>query len=215
MTSRLTHYFQETAEEPELHPKARYWRSVLESGRAKSAVCELRRERRGIVGYGPAKLYVTFFDANGEMIASPDEVDWEPELDAELVRLKVRARTPANEAERTGLMFGRRFGQLGVEYGDGYVNAVLIERLHDQGFAEVPSVADKLRRIHENKPSHDGRAYRACAEAIDGVIKSRAHALARDLGYPPDEAAAILGDAMAYFLDEEYSITSRSALGFG
>ncbi len=212
MMTSLSHYFGNKAA-PELHPKARFWRSLLESGRAAKAVCEFRRPWQGL-GFAPAKLYVSFFDEHGHEILSPDEVDWDPELDAELVTLGVPARTPENEAERTGMMLGRRFVQLQAEFGDGYFNAVLVEQLREKGFAAQPAVAAKLNAIHENAPSHDGHLYASCVEAIDGVLRSRAQALTVNLHYDPEKAAAILADAMAYFLDEEYSITSRKTLGF-
>ncbi len=212
--SNLGHYFEksEAGKEADLHPEARYWSHLLKSGQAQSAVCEFYRRRQGRM-FAPAKLYVCFLDEHGNSISSPDEVDWDPELDAELVKLGVRARTEPNEVERTGMMFGRRFGQLQTQYGDGYFNAVLIDQLEKKGFADEPPVREKLKYIHENQPSHEGSAYASCVDAIDGVITSRAQGL-MDLKYSPEEAARILIAAMAYFLDEQYSITSRKALGF-
>lgn len=208
--SDLDHYFQEPAA-PQLHPRARFFAERIQRGLVREPRCEFWRRRQGLA-FGPARLFL--FDAADAGRTPPIEVDWEPELDAELVRLKVKAKNPQNESERLGMMFGFRFGQLEAEHGNAFFNAVLYEQLQTSGFASFASVKEKLELIHEYQPNREGRSYGRCVGDIKEVIKSNAQALTRDLGYSPAQAKQILADAVAYFLDEHYSITSRRMLGF-
>lgn len=208
--SNLDQYFQGPAA-PELHPRARFFAERIRRGEVKDSRCEFWRRRHGL-DFGPARLFL--FDAADSGRTPPIEIDWEPELDAELVRLKVKAKDPQNESERLGMMFGFRFGQLEAEYGNAFFNAVLYEQLQTSGFVSFPSVKEKLDQIHEYQPNRDGRSYSRCVDDINAVIKSNAQGLTRDLGYSPDQAKQILAGAIAYFLDEHYSITNRQMLGF-
>lgn len=209
--STLDRYF-EPSDDEEIHPKLRYWRSLLESGRATRAVCDFWRKRQGL-SFLPARIYVFFFDAAGEPV-DKDQHDWDPELNQELLGLGVRARDAKNEGERMGMMFGVLFEGVRIDFGEGFFNAVLLEQLHTSGLAALPPVAAVLTDIPSPSPLGDSPQHAACARAVDGVLSGAANVLTKRLGYSRDEATVILGLAMAYFLDERFSITNRRQLGF-
>ena len=49
---------------------------------------------------------------------------------------------------------------------------------------------------------------------IENTLKEVARDLATDLGYERSEAKSILASAVAYYLDERFSVTNRRMLGF-
>ena len=210
--SKLSELLQQQTTNGEQHPKARYWSEILESGEAASIECEFKRPREPL-GFGRARLFVTLRDRDGQPLGPPDEADWDPELDADLLALGCRAGSPANEAERAGMMFGSRFSQLEAEYGPAWFIAVLVKEIGEV-FAGEPKVEEKLKAVHEYEPSTESKAYARAVGAIDGVIEGRGHALTRKLGYSAEEAKAILDEAMAWFLDDKFMITTRQSLGF-
>lgn len=209
--SKLMAFIQDTNSERELHPKARYWRELLETGRAATIECTFVR-RREPLGFGPARLIVGALDASGAQVMPPDDVGWDPELDADLVRLGARAISLANETERTGMVFGSRFSELEAEYGSGWFDAVLVQEVREI-FAGEPLVEEKLRSINGYRPSMDTDRYPRAIRDIDAVVQGRAHALASMLRYTPEQARGILDGGMAYFLDEKFMISSRASLG--
>lgn len=209
--SKLMQFLTSGDERREFHPKARYWRSMLEAGKAATLECEFLRERQGL-GFGPARLYVTLLDSAKRPIGPPDEVAWDPEIDTDLLELKARARTLANEAERTGMAFGSRFSQLESAYGSAWFNAVLVKQVREL-FGDEPAVRAKLEAIAEDSPSIDSALYQRCVSEIEGVIADRGKALSTWLGYTQDQARDILDKGMAYFLDEKFMLTSRALLG--
>ncbi len=70
----------------------------------------------------------------------------------------------------------------------------------------------KLRKV-QNTPNHEGKSYGRCREAIADAISGRAHELKDKLGYSENEAKPILVHAIARYLDERFSVTSRRRLG--
>lgn len=201
-------YFESKPDAP-MHPKVRFWQSKQDQGAR--LVCELLRERDAL-SFGPASLFVSFLDEQGNDMQSPDEVDWDPRLNDALLELKVRAVTPENEAKRFGLVLRERFAEPEERFGDGFFNAVLIEYIDGSPFAKEPPISEKRPFIHAHRASRDGSSFEACWNEINGIIVLCAHDLTA-LDYELHQAVPILSGALAEYLDERFSITSRRRLG--
>ncbi len=107
--------------------------------------------------------------------------------------------------------------QPGREFGDGFFNGVLIEFLSESDLSQQPVIAKVLKHISANRPRRDGKrlnSYDVCKEMIENAIRGRAHELKGQLDYPEDDAKAILVRALARYLDERFSVSSRRRLGF-
>jgi hypothetical protein len=202
-------YFESKPDAP-MHPKVRFWRDRQKNGAR--LVCELIRERNAL-SFGPAMLYISFLDEHGKDMQSPDEVPWDSRLNDELLRLKVRAVTPENESKRFGLVLRDRLAEPEEQFGDGYFNAVLIQYIRESPFAQEPPIQEKLPFIHAYQASSDGNSFKACWEEIDAIIVQCARDLTA-LDYKQQQAVPILSGALAEYLDERFSITSRQRLGF-
>jgi len=189
------------------HPRLRHWQKLKQGGAR--LLVEVRRERRGLDVSHPV-LYVTI--ATGDQERLEDEL-WSDELQHGLVKLGVRAISDENESLRFGISFADAFEPAEDRVGDGFFNSVLIDVLKQGPLAE--RLAEQIRQIHVLPPSRDSRSYPDCRDLILGAIRGRARELARDLGYPEPRANKILGDALAIYLDDRFSITERRQLGWG
>jgi hypothetical protein len=189
------------------HPQLRHWQK-LQQGGARLRV-EVRRERRGL-DIGHPVLCVTI--AIGDQERLEDET-WSDELHRGLVKLGVRAISDDNESLRFGLAFADALEPAEELVGDGFFNSVLIDVLRHGPLAK--RLAEQLLQIHVLSPSRDGRSYSNCRELIVGAIQGRACELRRDLHYPEPQAENVLGDALAIYLDDRFSITERRRLGWG
>lgn len=193
------------------HPKLRYWRSLLQRHSQAELRVELRRERDGLT-FLPASLYVSAVAPDGTVL-SCDQEPWEDELNLTLVREGFRAPNEENEAMRFGLMLRHLFRPIETRFGDGYFNAVLIDYLKASGFADHPEVKAKLDAIHEYTPPQSSAA-NDCRERLRSVLVQCARWLVDNLKYQRATAEDILGGAVAYYLDERYSITNRRLMGW-
>jgi hypothetical protein len=203
------HYFQ-SPPEAATHPKVRFWQARQKNGARLE--CTLIRER-DVLSFGPARLYIRFLDQHGDDQESPDQVDWDARLNDELLRLQVRAVTPDNEIKRFALVLRDRLAEPEERFGDGLFNAVLTEYVDGSAFANEPAVKEKRRFIGAACASRDGGFFSDCWDAIDAGIVACAKDLIA-LGYDRQQAVQILSGALAEYLDERFSITSRQALGF-
>jgi hypothetical protein len=104
---------------PTVHPKVTYWQTSLKKGQASRLRVTFHREKNGLV-FGLAKLYVHFHNQAGEDVQSPDEIDWDERVNAELVKLKANALSKDNEAERFGMVFNDRLAFAENRFGDGF-----------------------------------------------------------------------------------------------
>lgn len=192
------------------HPRLRHWQKLKEGG-ARLHV-EVRREPRGRLDVGHPILYVTIAtDAAGRQQPIEDEI-WSDELHRGLVKLGVRAISDDNESLRFGIAFAGAFEPAEDRVGDGFFNSVLIDVLKQGPLAA--RLAEQISQIHVLSPSRGSRSYQDCKDLIVGAIQGRARELTRDLGYPEPEANEILGDALAIYLDDRFSITERRRLGW-
>lgn len=205
--ANINEYFQAEDDGWFDHPRLRHWKELLGAG-ARLQV-EVRRPQHGL-DEGRAELYVSI-KGNGQ--ARLEHEDWSDELHRGLLKLGVRATSPANEALRFGLAFVGAFQSAEDRVGDGFFNSVLIYTLKQGPLAE--RLASVLAQVHVLRPSSEGSSYADCRDLIVGAIRGRARELARDLAYPEPEANSILTSALELYLDDRFSITERRLLGFG
>jgi hypothetical protein len=128
----------------------------------------------------------------------------------------VRAVSPEQEAERFALGLRAAFRRAERDYGDGYFNAVLIDLIKDSDLTQHHEIAEVLKYAYANRPHQEGGAsdrYTNCRELIAGAISGRARELTGSLNYAQDQAKQILVSALARYLDERFSVSSRRRFG--
>ncbi len=203
-------FFEANAAKP-LSPDVRRWSVSLARARAagKAAVCHFDRERDGLV-FKPARLFL--FGRDGAVDVDPLEAPWSLALHEWLVREKVRAETPENEAERFGFALNDKFAPLELRFGDGFFNAVLVHFLREQGFGEAEPSREILRAIYEPHAAK-GEHATICEEMINAVLVGVADDL-KQLDYGEGVRESILASSIACYLDERFNITNAKLLGF-
>lgn len=185
-------------------PEARRWEAIAKGRRM---ACEFLRRRDGL-SWEPAQLQVSFPDTD---LPAEQPVFWDRELDDWLLSHKVAAITPRNEAERFGYRLAPLFEPVLERYADGYFNSVLLAYLNSSELANRPTIREKLGAVHAF-PLPPSREADDCLERIKQVLAATARTLSSLYG---DRALAetILCDAIAYFLDDRFNISTREALG--
>ena len=71
-----------------------------------------------------------------------ETVPWDDELNDGLIRLKVRAVSTEQEAERFALGLRAALRKVEREFGDGYFNAVLVDLITDNDLTRYPEIAE-------------------------------------------------------------------------
>jgi len=194
-----------------LPPDARRWSVALKRAETQGhhAVCRFDRERDGLV-FKPARLFL-FIRKDGSDIEVLD-APWSTALHEWLVREKIRAEAPDNEAERFGFALNERFAPTELRFGDGFFSAVLVHYLREQGFGDAAASKEALDAIYEPHAAK-GEHATTCAEMIEEVLVGVAEDLKR-LEYGGEIREAILAASIASYLDERFNITNSKLLGF-
>ena len=97
-------------------------------------------------------------------------------------------------------------------YGDGYLNAVLVDLLDDSDLSKGDEIAEVRKYVHTNAPERN-RSYDACRELIASEIGGRAAELRHKLKYKPEEIKEVMTKALAIYLDERFSVSNRRMFG--
>lgn len=203
-------FFDKSDESP--HPRLRDWKTRLATKSASASVDVFRPN--GEFGQGRPEMYVQFTERGKP--THLDTVPWDDDLNAGLILLKVRSVSPEQEAERFALGLRAAMRRIEREFGDGYFNAVLVELIKESHLDRYPEIAEVMRYAHANAPDREGGAfgrYTICRELIADAISGRAKELTRGLGYTQEEAKGILVSALARYLDERFSVSSRREIG--
>jgi hypothetical protein len=143
-------------------------------------------------------------------------VPWDDDLNTGLIRLGVRCIDADQEADRFAIGLRGSLRKAEREFGDGYLNAVLLDLIRDSDLPRYREIAEIFQYSTALEMDRDGRAtrsYNICREIIADAIAARAHELSDGLHYTEDEAKPILVQALARYLDERFSVTSRRRLG--
>jgi hypothetical protein len=166
------------------------------------------RERKGL-SFAMPHVFVEF-----RKNSTPAERNyaWHPEIESWLISHHGKAINDENEIERMGYYLRFLFEDVPCQFGEGFINSILAERLGEycKG-SEI--VAEKLSRVTKNLPFKNSVHYKIATEFLDDCLVKVIEALAK-LDYSKPDVTNILEGAIAYFLDERFSITNRKNLGF-
>ncbi len=194
------------------HPRLHNWKVRLEQPGA-FATLEVSREQTEF-GQARPEMHVQFRE-NGKLLPL-ETIPWDDDLNSGLLRLRVRSANPKQEAERFALGLRAALRKAEREFGDGYFNAVLVDLIKDSDLTKQAPIAEVMKYACAIAPHREGGVYdryTICRELIAEAIGGRAKELNDVLGYPPEEAKHILVAALARYLDERFSVSSRRALG--
>jgi hypothetical protein len=203
-------FFGATDESP--LPRLRDWKRRLASKNASDSVEVFRPN--GEFGQGKPEMSVQFME--GGRPTHLDTVPWDDDLNVGLILLKVKSVSPEQEAERFAIGLRAAMRRIERDFGDGYFNAVLVELIKESHLDRYPEIADVMRYSYATSPHREGGAfdrYTICRELIADAIGGRAKELTRSLGYIQEEAKGILVSALARYLDERFSVSSRREIG--
>ena len=195
-----------------VHPRLRSWKRRLAQAGVKAEL-ELYRPETGL-GLTPTEMNLHFTENGREQPL--ETVAWDDDLNTGLLQLRVKSVDADQEAERFALGLRGALRKVEREFGDGYLNAVLIELIKDSDLIKHSKIAEVLKHTYANRPHREGPSfdrYTRCREMITDAISGRARELTELLGYPQEEAKRILVAAIARYLDERFSVTSRRQLG--
>ena len=184
-------------------PEAQRWAFFLAHG--VTPVCTFVRRRDGAT-WGSPRIVVSYPEAQPALPPDP-MVPWEPVLEDWLLAHHVRAATPVNEAERIGFVLGVRLGAIEKRWTAPAFNAVLLRFLYDHDCPLYVPLEKKLGAIRPYEPDA-AEARTAACEAIKTVVRDVTSAL-EALGYPPDAAKRIGGDALAHYLRDRFQIAEH------
>jgi hypothetical protein len=192
-----------------VHPQVRNWETRLaEAGT--SATLEVVRSEAD-VGQSLPEMTLQF-TTNGNRLPL-ETLPWDDDLNGELIRLRVRAVSKEQEAERFALGLRAAMRKAEREFGDGYFNAVLIDLITDSDLTQHPEIAEVVKHSTALRPDRASNRYNPCREMIADAISGRARALTGPLHYSQEEARIILVSALARYLDQRFSVSSRRRLG--
>jgi hypothetical protein len=142
----------------------------------------------------------------------PRQVEWDDGVNAGLVDLGIRAINLQQEGERFALGIRAALRKVERRYGDGYLNAVLIDLLDESDLSKGGEIAAVRSHVRTNQPERN-RSYPACRELIANEIGGRAVELRDKLKYQPEEIKEVMTKALAIYLDERFSVSSRHRFG--
>lgn len=191
------------------HPRLREWEQRIKAG--ETALLELYRPPSAL-GLSSTKILLRF--AVDGVQQPLDEVEWDPELNSGLIQLGVHCIDTEHEVERFALGLRDSLKSAEKEFGNGYFNAVLLDLVVDSRLdQEYSEIADVLKFTYHDQPERESRSYDRCRDAIALGMSARNKELKGPLKYTQDEARVILARAIARYLDERFSVTSRRHLG--
>jgi hypothetical protein len=139
-------------------------------------------------------------------------VDWDSGVNAGLVDLGIRAINLEQEGERFALGIRAALGKVARRYGDGYLNIVLLDLLDESDLSKNGEIADVRKEIHTHSLERN-RSYQECRDWIANGISGRAVELRDKLNYGPEEVKELMTKALAVYLDERFSVSSRRRIG--
>jgi len=145
---------------------------------------------------------------------APHQVEWDDELNAALVNLGVRAIDLKNEGERFALGLRAALRKIERRYGDGYLNAVLVDLIDESNLSKDGGIAEVRKFVHASSPERESRTYSDCRDQIASEIGARAAEVREKLKYGEEELKAIMSKALARYLDERFSVSRRRAMGW-
>lgn len=176
------------------------------------ASLEIRRPR-GVLGFEPAELYLHFYGKDGLEMNCQREL-WDPDLNLALAHRRIRATDQPNETVRFGLGLSSALEKPETRFGDGFFNSVLIDIVRQSPLAPRQQIQELLPLIPVNKPYMGGPGYEDCQAMIRRAFHEQLELLTNPLHYAEPDADQIFASAVAYYLDERFTITDRRKLNW-
>lgn len=192
-------------------PKVRFWQNMQAKGITLEITVRLDSEESYLTSFN-----IHFYNDIREEVETPDEVKWERKLNDELIKMGVRACSIVNETLRLALTFRDHFEDPEVYYGDGIFNDVLISYFRNSPFAQDPGIAKRLALLCKDEKlinTSKENLYQECSQYLETIIIARARSLTKSLKYDQPKAESILIGALAYYLDERFSLSYHHLLG--
>jgi hypothetical protein len=193
--------------ETALPPLVRYCKSRKETGDR----IEVELYRPDTAG-GLSRTALVIHRWEQEQEQEPRQIEWDDGVNAGLVDLGIKAINLQQEGERFALGIRAALRKVERRYGDGYLNAVLVDLLDESDLCKDGEIADVRKFVHTNPPERS-RIYQECRDLIANEIGGRAVELRDKLKYKPDEVKAVMTKALAIYLDERFSVSSRRHFG--
>lgn len=187
-------------------PEAQRWAFFLDHG-VKPVCTFIRRHDGGV--WGPPRLVVSYPGAQPEMPPDP-VVPWEPVIEDWLLAHRIPAASPANEAERFGFDLATRLGVIERAHTTPAYTRVLLRVLYEHDSPLYVPLEKKIGALRPYEPD-PAQSKTAICESIKAVVKDVTAAI-EALGYPPDEAKKIRGEAFAYYLRDRFEIDRPGSL---
>ena len=221
--------FFRSPSKPPAHPYVRRWKALLDDPCVRSDLQVSLEEPvfgaglpildlRFIKHCEPAASFPSPWDEEFAKTLAQEpflhfEMPWDDDLNGEMLRLHIKASDPEQEALRFSLGLRGALRKPQNEFGDGFLNSVLIEFIGESDLTTEPLIAEIVPLVSAPTP-RPGKKRDLCREMIADAIAGRAHELTHELGYSLEESKPILLSALARYLDRRFSITSRKRLGF-
>ncbi len=190
-----------------LPPLVRYCKKRKEAG-DRIEVELFRPDSAG--GLSRTELVIHRWEQDREQ--EPRPVEWDDGVNAGLVDLGIKAVNLEQEGERFALGIRAVLRKVERRYGDGYLNAVLMDLLDESDLCKTGEIAEVRKYVQTNAPERS-QSYQVCRELIANEIGGRAVELRDKLKYKPDEVKAVMNKALAIYLDERFSVSSRRHFG--
>jgi hypothetical protein len=181
-------------------PEAQRWEYFLQHG--VKPTCTFVRRRTGAT-WGPPRIVVSYPGAQPAVPPDP-VVPWDPVLEDWLLEHRIAARDEANEAVRFGFDLVARLEAVERRAGTSTFTAVLLRCLYDHRCALYLPLERKLGAIRTYEPD-PSNADTAVGIELKQVFRTTADTL-ESLGYAPDKAREILGNALAYYLRDRFDL---------
>lgn len=190
-----------------LPPLVRYCKKCKEAGDR----LEVELYRPDATG-GLSRTYLIVHRWQQENELNAMQVEWDDGVNSGLLDLGIKAINPQQEAERFALAIRAALRTFERRYGDGYLSAVLVDLLDESDLTKNGEIADVRQHVRTNSPQR-GSSYSACRKLIADEIGGRAVELRDKLNYRPEDVKTVMTKALAIYLDERFSVSSRRNFG--
>jgi hypothetical protein len=198
----------QTPSEMALPPLVQYWKRRSEAG-DRIEVELYRPDAAG--GLSGTDLVIHRWEYDKEQ--APESVEWDDGINSGLLELGIKAINLEQEGRRFALGIRSALRKVERRYGDGYLSSVFVDLMNDSDLAKEGEIADVLKYVHTYPPERS-RTYDDCQKLIANEIGGRAVELRDKLKYKPEEIKEVMTKALAIYLDERFSVSSRRALGW-
>lgn len=195
-----------------LHPKLRFWEEMMSRPDISGAFVEIFPTSIDLLD-NDIKLYVNFTNEKG-WPCHQDETEWSTALHEGLAALRVRGKTQEDEVMRFALGLRDRLMRAAEAGGNTFFKSALFAWVGELDEAQESPLKEQLAAIRGvSRPYKEGGTYERMVVAFKKCIKSHYDMLHQELAYPPEEANALLLQALALVLDMLFYITYSRQMG--